>query len=111
MFSSGKSFKKTIEDQGEKQAKALESLELFNKINKLKQVKDLFPHKHLNDLMKDRLKEIIKLQSSFKTSNSNYLSKKQGRNFINSSLPAMFLGDIDQISISINDPHEEQSIF
>ena len=108
MFSSGKSFKKTIEDQGEKQAKAFESLELFNKI---KQVKDLFPHNHLNDLMKDRLKEIIKLQSSFKTSNSNYLSKKQGRNFINSSLPAMFLGDIDQISISINDPHEEQSIF
>ena len=61
--------------------------------------------------MKDRLKEIIKLQSSFKTSNSNNLSKKQSRSFINSSLPAMFLRDKDEISISINDPHEEQSIF
>ena len=71
----------------------MESLDLFNKINKLKQVKGLFPHKHMNDYMKDRLKEIIKLQKSFKTSDLNYLPKKQNNSFTNSSLPVMFLRD------------------
>ena len=46
--------------------------------------------------MTDRLKEIIKLQRSFKTSNLNYLSKKQSYSFINSSLPVMFLRDKDE---------------
>ena len=50
----------------------------------------------MNDLMTDRLKEIIKQQRSFKTSNLNYLSKKQSYSFINSSLPVMFLRDKDE---------------
>ena len=43
--------------------------------------------------MKDRLKEIIKLQKSFKTSDLNYLPEKQNNSFTNSSLPVMFLRD------------------
>ena len=55
----GKAFEKqakTIEEQGEKQRKSLKSLELPNKINKSKQVKDKFQGDQLTNLIKSRLK-------------------------------------------------------
>ena len=60
----GKAFKKqkktkTIEDQEENQAKVLESSDIFNKINELKQVKDIFPDDKLNNLIAYRLKKLL----------------------------------------------------
>ena len=58
--------KQTTEDHGEKQAKALESLNFSNKINELKQVEDVFSNNHLTNLIKDRLNKMIEVQNSFK---------------------------------------------
>lgn len=62
----------------QKQAKALESLNLSNKINQLKQVKDVFPDKQLNNLTEDSLKKVIELQKSIKINNSKlFINKKE----------------------------------
>lgn len=62
----------------QKQAKALESLNFSNKINQLKQVKDVFPDKQLNNLTEDSLKKVIELQKSIKINNSKlFINKKE----------------------------------
>ena len=49
---------KAIEKQTKKQVYALKSLNLSNKIDKLKQRKSIFPQNQMNDLILDKLKEI-----------------------------------------------------
>ena len=76
----GKTFEKQtkiIKDQGEKQTKALELLKFSNEINELKQLKGIFLDTQLTNLIKDRLKEIAKLQNSINLSGLNYLSNKK----------------------------------
>ena len=60
---------KAFEKQTEKQANVLKSLNISHKINKLKQTEDIFPQNLLNDLIHNKLENIIKLE------NSNDLSK------------------------------------
>ena len=58
----GKAFEKqtkTNEAQEEKQAKSLDSLNFSNKINELKQLENIFPGDQWNNLVVDRLKDII----------------------------------------------------
>ena len=60
---------KAFEKQTEKQANVLKSLNISHKINKLKQTEDIFPQNLLNELIHNKLENIIKLE------NSNDLSK------------------------------------
>ena len=60
---------KAFEKQTEKQANVLKSLNISHKINKLKQTEDIFPQNLLNDLIHNKLENVIKLE------NSNDLSK------------------------------------
>ena len=52
---------KVFEKQTEKQVGALKSLDLYNKKDELKQIDDIFSQNLMNDLIRDKLKEIIKL--------------------------------------------------
>ena len=55
----------------QKQVKALESLNFFNKINELKQVGGKFPNNQLTYLIIDRLKWIMELHNSMKINDSS----------------------------------------
>ena len=55
--------KKIIEDQGKK---VKLNINCSNEITELKLVKDILPGDQLNNLIKDRLKKIMELQSSIK---------------------------------------------
>ena len=55
---------KASEKQTEKQLYALKSLNLPNKRDELKQTESLFPKNQLNDLIIDKLKEIMQLQNN-----------------------------------------------
>ena len=57
---------KAFEKQKEKQVDTLISLNHPNKINKLKQTENIFPKKQVNDLIINKLKEIVQLQIIFK---------------------------------------------
>ena len=54
---------KAFEKQTENQVGTLESLEISNKKDELKQNEGIFPKYMLNDLIITKLKEIIKLQN------------------------------------------------
>ena len=53
---------KALEKQIRKQADALKSLNFSNKIDELNQNKSVFPQNKMNDLVLDRLEEIMQLQ-------------------------------------------------
>ena len=55
---------KSSEKQTKKQADALRSLTLSNKTNYIKPIKSIFPKGKLNDLIIDKLKEIMQLQNN-----------------------------------------------
>ena len=61
-----------MEKQTEKQADALKSLNLSNKINELKQIEGIFPKILLNYLIINKLKEFIKLQDISNTDDVYY---------------------------------------
>ena len=58
------SFRKSFRKTNKKQVDALKSLNLSNKTDELKLIECIFPKNWINDLIRDRLKEIIKLQNS-----------------------------------------------
>ena len=72
---------KTIEDQVEKQTKTLESVNFFNKMNELKQAKDMILDNHLTNLVNYGLKEIIKQQNSMKIKFLKLFINKKGLEF------------------------------
>ena len=55
------SFRKPWKKQRGNQVNALEFLGFSNKLNKLKQIKSIFPKILLNNLITDKLKEIVQL--------------------------------------------------
>ena len=67
------------------------SLEIYNKINESKHVEGIFPDNHVPNLIKYRIKEIIKLQNSTEINDLNLLSKKESSNLSNNSLPVVIL--------------------
>ena len=82
-----------FEEQTEKQVNALKSLNIFDKINGLKEIEYIFPQNLLNDPIRDELKNIIELQNSIE------LNKLQHKNydFNKVLLPTIFSRDITQI--------------
>ena len=57
---------KVFEKQTEKQVGAVNFLDVFYKKNELKQIQGIFPQNLMNDLIRDKLKEIVSLQDIIK---------------------------------------------
>ena len=55
----------------------MKSINLFNKIDELKQVETVFSNNQLNDSIIDELKEIIQLKNNIKLRNVEYTSKRE----------------------------------
>ena len=67
---------KAFEKQIEKQVGILKSLDLSNKKSELKKIEGIFPHNLMNDLIRLKLKEIVKLQDIIKKDELDYKSKR-----------------------------------
>ena len=52
---------KAFEKQTEKQVSVLKSLNISHKINKLKQIEDIFSQNLMNDLIRNKLEKITEL--------------------------------------------------
>ena len=86
---------KNFEQQTEKQFGATKSLDLSHKKYKLKQIEGIFPQNLMNNLIRAKLREIVKLQDIIKNFDLNYKSKRgKTYNFGKYSLPIVFLRDI-----------------
>ena len=82
---------KAFEKQTEKQVDAIKSLDISNKKAKLKQIESIFPQNLVNDLIRPKLKEIVKLHDIIKKDDLNYKSKRgKTYNFGKYSLPIAF---------------------
>ena len=57
---------KGFEKQTEKQVGAVNFLDVFYKKDELKQIDGIFPQNLMNDLIRDKLKEIVSLQDIIK---------------------------------------------
>ena len=66
---------KALEKQTEKHVGDLKSLDTSNKEDELKQIEGIFLKNTLNDLIINKLKEIIKLQDIIKTDDLYYKSR------------------------------------
>ena len=100
---------KALEKQAEKQVDPLKSLNLSNKTKELKQIESIFPQNQINDLIIDRLKEIIQLENSIKPNKLDYKPKIGKHNLSKISLPIICLRNICKEVLSIKDTDEEQS--
>ena len=68
---------KAFEKQTEKQVDAIKSLDISNKKVELKQIESIFPQNLMNDLIRTKLKEIVKWQDVIKQDDLNYKSKEK----------------------------------
>ena len=55
----------------------MKSINLFNKIDELKQIETVFSNNQLNDSIIDELKEIIQLKNNIKLRDVEYTSKRE----------------------------------
>ena len=67
---------KAFEKQIEKQVGVLKSLDLSSKKYELKKIEGIFPQNLMNDLIRLKLKEIVKLQDIIKKDELDYKSKR-----------------------------------
>ena len=67
---------KAFEKQKEKQADAIKSLDISNKKDELKHIESISPQNLLNDLIRAKLIEIVKLRDIIKKDDLNYKSKR-----------------------------------
>ena len=75
----------------EKQVDPIKSLDFPNKKDELKQIEGIFPQNLMNDLIRTKLKEIVKLQDIIKKDYLNYKLKcGKTYNFGKYSLPIAF---------------------
>ena len=75
----------------EKQVDPIKSLDFPNKKDELKQIEGIFPQNLMNDLIRTKLKEIVKLQDIIKKDYLNYkLKRGKTYNFGKYSLPIAF---------------------
>ena len=81
---------KAFEKQTKEQVKAIKDLNISDKVSELKQTESIFPQNALNDLISNKLKEIIELQNSIELDKLDY--KNYGFNKV--SLPSIFFRDI-----------------
>ena len=64
-----------MKNKQKKHIDPLKSIDLYNKKYELKQNEDTFPQNLMNNLIRDKLKEIANLQDNIKTDNRRYKSK------------------------------------
>ena len=84
---------KALKKQTEKQVGAIKSLDLSSKKDELIQIEGIFSQNVMNDLIRVKLKEIVKLQDIIKKDDLNYKSKhRKPDNFGKYSLPITFKG-------------------
>ena len=103
---------KTFEKQREKQVGALKSLNPSNKKDELNQIEGMFPKNLMNDLIRDKLKEMVNLQHVIKTDELHYKPKRRKfYNFNKYSLPIVFLRDIHEGHLLLKDSDDEESNF
>ena len=104
--------RKSFEKQTEKQVDALKSLKRPNKTDKLRQIDSIFPKKkQLNHLIIDGPKEIIQLQNNVKLDDLEY-TPKRGKcdNCSRYSLPIVFLRDMHEGNLSLEDAQKETQL-
>ena len=102
---------KAIEKQTESEVGALKSLGTTKKKDNIKQNEAVFPKSILNDLIINKLKQIIKLQDIIKTGYLYYKSKSRKiYHFTEYSLP-IFLRDMHEGYLSLKDADDVQSKF
>ena len=102
----GKAFEKQTETG------ALKSLKPSNKKDELKQIEGIFPQNLMNDLIRDKFKEIVNLQDIIKTDELHYKSKsRKVYNFSVYSLYFAFLRDVHEGYLSFQYVDDEQSNF
>ena len=97
----GKAFEKHTKEQ----VKAIKNLYISDKTNELKQIEGTFPQNVLNDLISNKLKEIIEVQNSIELDKINY------KNYIFNkvSLSSIFLRDIYPNNLSVENSDDEQN--
>ena len=96
---------KALENQKMKVVDVLKSLNLFNKIDELKQIESIFPNNQQNNLIIDKLKEIMQSQN-IKLDDLECPTKRGKHSFSKYSLPVVFLRDIHEGNLSLEDPDE-----
>ena len=67
---------KALDKQKKNRLMLLKSLNLSNKIYELKQMEVIFPKNQLNDLIIDKLKEIMQLRNNIKLDDLEYTAKR-----------------------------------
>ena len=67
---------RAFEKRTEKHVDALKSLKICNKTDELKQIDVIFPNNQLNDLIINKLKEIMQLQNNIKLDDLEYTTKR-----------------------------------
>ena len=65
----------------------------------------------MTNLIKDRLKEVIEILNSIKINDLSYFSTKKNYNVSKYSLSMVFLKDIYEKKLSVNDTGGKQGIF
>ena len=80
-------------------------MNISDKASELKQIEGIFPQNVLNDLISNKLKKFIELQSSIELDKLDY--KKYDLNKV--QLPSIFLQDIYTNNLSIENADHEQS--
>ena len=102
----GKAFKKQVE----KQVAAIKSIKISHKKNQLKKIVGIFPQNLMNDLIRDKLKEIVKSQNITKTDHLRYKSKsRKVYNFSEMLFSHHFLRHILERHLSLKGGDNEQS--
>ena len=66
---------KAVEKETEKQIDAINTRDISNKKDEVKQIESIFPLNLMNDLIRANLKELVKLQDIIKKDNLHYKSK------------------------------------
>ena len=80
-----------------------------NKKNELKQTESTFKkNRQLNNLVMDKIKEIMLLQNIIKLDDVEYTVKRGKHDFIRYSLPIDFLRYIHKINVSLEDAKERK---
>ena len=101
-----------MKSKQKKQVADIKSLDLFNKKDELKQIEVILPQNLLINLVRVKLKEIVHLQDIIKTDELHYKSKRRNVYNLNKySLPIVFLIDIHEGHLSLEDTDDEQSSF
>ena len=101
---------KAFDKQTEKQIGSLKSLDLFNKKAELKKIEGIFSQSLINNLICAKLNKIVNWQDIIKKDIVNYKSKRgKTYNFWKYSLPIVFLRNIEERYLSLEDADNKQS--